>query len=131
MGNRQAVYSVYSVPRTTYPAGTLLLALDRVIDEVGDFNRGGNNSDHAGRDRDAAEAAVHLFHFADVEFVHTGVRWLPPPSGTYQAQGLFQGNNRCRRCYCPMIVIKGYRIPNTHFEQKTNFIPLDVHIYIG
>ena len=30
-----------------------------------------------------------------------------------------------------MIVIKGYRIPNTHFEQKTNFIPLDVHIYIG
>ena len=84
-----------------------------------------------GERTDAAEAAVHLFHFADVEFVHTGVRWLPPPSGTYQAQGLFQGNNRCRRCYCPMIVIKGYRIPNTHFEQKTNFIPLDVHIYIG
>ena len=75
MGNRQAVYSVYSVPRTigperTVPSGplTLLLALDRVIDEVGDFNCGGNNSDHAGRDRDAADTAVYLFQFVCFQF---------------------------------------------------------------
>ena len=26
---------------------------------------------------------------------------------------------------------QGYRIQNTHFKQKSNFVPLDVHPYIG
>jgi hypothetical protein len=56
----------------------LCSARGTVIYEFSEFDSGCYSADHTGCDRDAADPAVHLFHFVEAEFIHISfhVRYL-------------------------------------------------------